>query len=164
MNEKIFLLNDYSEGCCEEILKKLNETNLLKTKGYGEDEFCKSASEKIKKACNCPEAEIAAAKVFILTSRYEGFSNVLVESMSVGTCCVAYDCDYGPRNIIDNEKNGILIPPGNIKLLSQAIEEIITDDKKRIRLEKCAKEKSVTYSVDNIFNLYYKYFKQIGGM
>jgi len=58
MNEKIFLLNDYSEGCCEEILKKLNETNLLKTKGYGEDEFCKSASEKIKKACNCPEAEI----------------------------------------------------------------------------------------------------------
>ena len=58
MNEKIFLLNDYSEGCCEEILKKLNETNLLKTKGYCEDEFCKSASEKIKKACNCPEAEI----------------------------------------------------------------------------------------------------------
>ena len=51
-------INDYCEGATPEILKRLEETNLIKTVGYGEDEYCKSAAEKIRSACACPDAEV----------------------------------------------------------------------------------------------------------
>ncbi len=49
---------DYMEGCHPLILQKMAETNFEKITGYGEDVYCKSAKEKIKKACNKPEAEV----------------------------------------------------------------------------------------------------------
>lgn len=49
---------DYSEGACKEILDKLIETNLEQTVGYGEDKYCHSAKEKIKKAIGNQEADI----------------------------------------------------------------------------------------------------------
>ncbi|MBR5931955.1 MAG: aminotransferase class I/II-fold pyridoxal phosphate-dependent enzyme [Lachnospiraceae bacterium] len=54
----ISFINDYCEGAAPEILKRLEETNYVKTVGYGLDEFCKSAEDKIRKACACPEAEV----------------------------------------------------------------------------------------------------------
>lgn len=50
--------NDYSEGAHEEILKRLTETNMEQQAGYGEDEYCKSAREKIREACGCPNADV----------------------------------------------------------------------------------------------------------
>ena len=49
---------DYSEGACLEIIKKIEETNMEQTQGYGEDKYCKTAREKIKKICKSPNAEI----------------------------------------------------------------------------------------------------------
>ena len=46
------------EGCCPEILRRLTEINLQKNTGYGEDEICNAAREKIRAACGCPEAEV----------------------------------------------------------------------------------------------------------
>lgn len=56
--EKIKLASDYQIGAHENIIKKLTETNMLSTSGYGTDEFCESAREKICEACDCPEAEV----------------------------------------------------------------------------------------------------------
>ena len=50
--------SDYQEGAHPEILRRLNETNLVSTAGYGTDEFCESARAKIREACECPGAEI----------------------------------------------------------------------------------------------------------
>lgn len=50
--------SDYLEGACPEILERLVETNMDKTEGYGEDPYCESARDKIRKACKCPDAEI----------------------------------------------------------------------------------------------------------
>lgn len=50
--------SDYTEGAHEEILKRLLETNLEQLSGYGNDKYCESAKEKIKKACECPDADI----------------------------------------------------------------------------------------------------------
>ena len=52
------LENDYSEGCCPEILARLTETNLVQTTGYGLDPYCASAQEKIRAACRCPDAAV----------------------------------------------------------------------------------------------------------
>ena len=50
--------NDYSEGAHPRILQRLLETNLKQASGYGADPYCASAIEKIKTACECPQAQI----------------------------------------------------------------------------------------------------------
>lgn len=54
----LYFESDYMEGAHPEILRRLAETNLEKTPGYGCDRYCESAKEKIRKACGCPNAEI----------------------------------------------------------------------------------------------------------
>lgn len=58
MANKLSFVSDYMEGAHPLILQRLLETNMLKTAGYGLDEFSESAKEKIRKACNTPEADI----------------------------------------------------------------------------------------------------------
>lgn len=62
MNTNLSFACDYMEGCHPAILEKLTETNLIKTPGYGLDDYTRSACEKIKSACRKPEAQ-----VFLLT-------------------------------------------------------------------------------------------------
>lgn len=50
--------NDYQEGAHEKILQRLIETNLEPVSGYGTDPYCELAKEKIRRACECPEADI----------------------------------------------------------------------------------------------------------
>lgn len=50
--------SDYIEGAHERILQRLAETNLERLSGYGQDSYCQRAKEKIREACECPEAEI----------------------------------------------------------------------------------------------------------
>lgn len=50
--------SDYIQGAHEKILKRLMETNMEQLTGYGNDKYCDSAKEKIKKACECPEADV----------------------------------------------------------------------------------------------------------
>ncbi|MBR2325475.1 MAG: low specificity L-threonine aldolase [Clostridia bacterium] len=54
----LHFVNDYSEGACEEILRRLMETNLQPESGYGYDTFTASAKEKIRRACGTPEAGV----------------------------------------------------------------------------------------------------------
>ena len=49
---------DYTEGACPEIIARLAETNMVQTAGYGEDEFCASAADKIRKLCAAPDAAV----------------------------------------------------------------------------------------------------------
>ena len=58
MENKLSFVSDYMEGAHPLILQRLQETNMLKTAGYGLDEFSESAREKIRKACNTSEADI----------------------------------------------------------------------------------------------------------
>lgn len=58
MSEKLFFVNDYGEGCHPKVLEKLMETNMQHLPGYGSDLYCESAKEKIRRACECPQADI----------------------------------------------------------------------------------------------------------
>jgi glycosyltransferase involved in cell wall biosynthesis len=78
------------------------------------------------------------ADIFVLSSRFEGFPNVLLEAMASGTACVSFDCDTGPRDLIEDGYNGLLVEELNTDELAKSIERLITDAALRNTLAKNA--------------------------
>lgn len=72
-----------------------------------------------------PDPYYAAADVFVLSSRFEGFGNVLVEAMSHGVPVVSTDCPSGPREILADGDYGMLVPVGDERRMSEAIAEVL---------------------------------------
>nr|WP_306416259.1 MULTISPECIES: glycosyltransferase [unclassified Vibrio] len=70
---------------------------------------------------NTPREYFANADLFVLSSKREGFGNVIVEALGCGTPVVATDCNYGPSEILSDGKFGKLVPVGDEKKLADAI-------------------------------------------
>ena len=73
------------------------------------------------------EAWYRHAECFVLTSHYEGSPNVLVEAMANGCPVVSFDCPYGPAEIVDGGRNGMLVSQDDIPGLADAIQRLVSD-------------------------------------
>ena len=73
-------------------------------------------------------AEIIDAELFVLSSDFEGMPNALIEAMALGIPCISTDCPPGgPRSLIENKKNGILVPVNDYLKLAESMKLLIKD-------------------------------------
>jgi glycosyltransferase involved in cell wall biosynthesis len=94
------------------------------------------------------------AACFVLSSRYEGFPNALLEAMACGCPVVSFDCQYGPSEIIQDGVSGLLIREGDVDGLTQAIHRVLHDAQLRIDLQHGAKERVRDFDVKKIAKLW----------
>lgn len=104
--------------------------------------------------------ELRKCDFFVLSSLYEGFSLVIAEAMMMGRPCVSYDCPYGPSDLIDNKKDGLLVSNGNTDELSDAIIWMIEHPKERIQMGQLAYQSIQKYTPEFIIPKWKKLFEE----
>ena len=97
-------------------------------------------------------AEFVEASFSVLSSRFEGFGLVIIEAMSAGLPVIAFNCEYGPSEIISNGIDGFLVKNGNVEMLADKINYLIDNENERIKMGSIARIKSQRYKRDNIMS------------
>mgnify|MGYP000938421935 CR=1 FL=1 len=122
----LYFDSDYLEGAHSSILEKLITTNFEQTPGYGNDTYCESAREKIRQACNCPEAQVHflvggtqtnATVIDGLLKSYEGVIGVdsaHIELHEAGAI------EFGGHKVLT-------VPQKDGKISAQQIEKLVKD-------------------------------------
>jgi glycosyltransferase involved in cell wall biosynthesis len=80
------------------------------------------------------ETWLARAGLVVQPSRFEGFPNVVLESMGMGAAVISAECPSGPAELIDNGVNGRLVPVENVAELARVMAELMSDPDLRARL------------------------------
>lgn len=101
------------------------------------------------------------SSISVLSSRFEGFGLVIVEAMACGLPVVAFTCHCGPRDIITDGKDGILVPDGDIAGLADGINRLIEDEELRKKMGKEARRRASDYSLDVIGVEWIKLFESL---
>lgn len=130
----------YGHGIEEEHLKELIKSKCLENRIH-----LKGETDKIFE-------EYQKSQLFVLSSRYEGWGLVLVESMACGTPCISFRCEYGPEDIITNNIDGLLVNDGDISDMANKILWMATHPVERQEMGKKAREKAFQYSKEIIMN------------
>lgn len=139
------------------IVEKQNQEWELAIYGQGEREPYEQLIDELKinrKRChlygptNDIKQEYLNSSVFAFSSRFEGFGMVLVEAMSCGLPVVSFDCPCGPKDIISNNTDGILVPNGDVEKLADSLLYFINHVEEIRHFSINAQVKSKQYSLD----------------
>lgn len=105
---------------------------------------------------------LVGAEVFAAPSRYEGFPNALLEAMARGLAVVTADCDSGPREIVQSETNGLLVPRDDIATLARALSRLMADSELRAKLGENARAVTEQFSPQKHFQRWEQLFNECG--
>jgi len=93
-----------------------------------------------------PGKWLEGATAFVLSSRYEGFANVLAEAMLAGLPVIAFECDFGPQEIVHHGMDGLLVPKNDVSALAGAMDHIMTHADVRERLGAKARQSAKRFA------------------
>lgn len=101
------------------------------------------------------------ADLFVMSSRFEGFPNALVEALAHGVPAVSFDCDTGPRDIIRSEVDGLLVPPNDETKMTAALGRLMGAADLRARFAERAVEARERFSIDKIAEKWEELFEKV---
>jgi glycosyltransferase involved in cell wall biosynthesis len=101
------------------------------------------------------------SSIFVMSSRYEAFPMVLLEAMACGVPCVSFDCPYGPRNIIRNGEDGLLVEYLNSQALADAVCRLIEDVPLRKQFGATARQNIQRFSRDAVMHQWDELFNTL---
>lgn len=105
--------------------------------------------------------ELSKSSICVSTSYYEGFSLVLLEAITHGVPCVAFDCPYGPRTIIEDGKCGYLVENGHIPQFVEKLCTLMENEQLRLEFSKASIERSKFFNIDAIMLQWKKLFEEL---
>jgi len=133
-------LDIYGEGPDREMLEQLVSTHYL------------AHVVSLPGRTSQGDVALATSSVFVLSSRYEGFPNVLLEAMTHGCACIASDCDSGPAELLEDRQSGILVPVDDVPALAEALRKVMADRDLRTSLGAAAQLASSRFSPNRVLD------------
>jgi len=106
-----------------------------------------------------PFAFMRRARVFVMTSNFEGFGNVLIEAMACGLPILSTDCPVGPREILCDGRYGELVAPGDVQALATALQARLEDP----RAPSGTLERALEFTAESSVSQYLALFSRLSG-
>jgi glycosyltransferase involved in cell wall biosynthesis len=98
--------------------------------------------------------------MLVMSSHYEGFPMVMIEAMACGLPAVCFDFKCGPRDIITEGENGLVVKDGDIDGLAEAIVKLMKNDELRRKMGANAKKVVETYSEEKVMNKWVNLYEE----
>lgn len=106
-------------------------------------------------------AEYTRSSILAMTSHYEGFPMVMAEALACGLPVVSFDCKCGPKDMIANGENGILVRDGDTEAMADALSSLMADEDRRRKMSAEAVRRSERYSEDKVMAMWIDLFSSM---